>query len=528
MPYQVRRNRRANPKSKLNARNRRSLQKPNGVISPRVQKVGGERFAIVCVDPAKHRSEWMMADYFGNLLIQQQTLEHQATFFKLAVAQIREAQQQHDIQDMIVVVERTGNYHLPAKRAFAKAGFETRVVHPFATKQYRMPANPGNKTDGNDLDAQHRAAVAGFGLCELELESPYQELQLKARHRRNLVEKASALVCQIREHLHLAMPGFGTLFDHLLKHKSAIAIARRCDSPAKAIELGHAGLSQHLREKKIRHQPRTIDKVLAWAAQAVDDSAQDGPLHHAIWTDLEELYQHFQRQITALERELAGDLVQTPYVRLMAIPGINVVSAAELAGEMGPITRYANANAITGRCGLYPSRSQSDQTDNDRGPIIRQANRRLRCVLMRIADNLALHCAYYRGQADADEARGIDKRASRVKIAKKFSRLAFACVAGDEPMKHPCFRKPDSIMEKLREFHHQHQTPVDRLLSDLETAVGQLPYNTCSHEAEIVAHVLQQQTNRHRGAVAIGELLPAVLARLEIKITKQNKYGDRS
>ena len=61
-------------------------------------------------------------------------------------------------------------------------------------------------------------------------------------------------------------------------------------------------------------------------------------MHHAIWTDLHELYQHFQRQISALERELASDLVQTPYVRLLAIPGINVVSAAELAGEMGPIT----------------------------------------------------------------------------------------------------------------------------------------------------------------------------------------------
>ena len=46
------------------------------MISPRVQKVGGEHFAIVCVDPAKHRSEWMMADYFGNLLIEPQTVEH--------------------------------------------------------------------------------------------------------------------------------------------------------------------------------------------------------------------------------------------------------------------------------------------------------------------------------------------------------------------------------------------------------------------------------------------------------------------
>ncbi len=148
---------------------------------------------------------------------------------------------------------------------------------------------------------------------------------------------------------------------------------------------------------------------------------------------------------------------------------------------------------------------------------------------MRIADNLACHCAYYRGQADADQARGTDKRAARVKIANRFSRLTIACVAGDQPLKHPCFQKPDSILEKLREFHHQHETPVDQLLSDLETVVGQLPYNTRSHEAEIVADVLkQQQMNRRRGGVAIGEVLPAVLARLEIKTTKENEHRDRS
>ena len=94
----------------------------------------------------------------------------QTAFFKLAIAQIREAQQQHEIQDTIVVVERTGNYHLAPKRAFAKAGFETRVIHPFATKQYRVPADPGNKTDGTDLDVYHRAAGAGLGLCYLEFE----------------------------------------------------------------------------------------------------------------------------------------------------------------------------------------------------------------------------------------------------------------------------------------------------------------------------------------------------------------------
>ena len=525
MPYSVKSGKRT--KRKSNRRKSSSLQKPNGVISHRVQKVGGEKFAIVCVDPAKHRSEWMMADYFGNILVQPQTLEHQGPFFKLAIELIRQTQQQLRIEDTIVVVERTGNYYLPPKRAFASAGFETRVVHPFATKQYRMPANPGNKTDETDLHAQHRAAVAGFGLCEFELESPYRELQLRARHRRKLVEKAAALACQIREHLHLGMPGFAGLFDHLLLNKSALALARRCESPAELIELGRAGLSRHLRDNNIRHQMRTIDKVLAWAAQAAQDPIQDGTMHHAIWTELEELYQHFQRRISTLEQELASYVVKTPYVRLMAISGINVVSVAELAGEMGPTKRYANANAITGRAGLYPSRYQSDQTDLASGPIIRQANRRLRCVLMRIADNLACHCHYYRAQADMDLARGVDKRASRVKIAKRFSRLALACVAGYQPMKHPCFQQPDSILEKLRKFHHEHQTPLDQVLTNLETAVEQLPYHTCGREAVVVAKVLEEHTPRHRGGVAIGELLPAVLARLNIRTT-EDENKDRS
>lgn len=170
----------------------------------------------MCIDPAKLRSEWMMADYFGNLLIEPQTVEHQAAFFELAVEQIRQVQEQHTIQDTIVTVERTGSYYLALKRALARAGFETRVVHPFTTKQYRMV----------DLYAQHRAAIAGLGLCEFELKSPYRELQLRARHRRNLVEKAASIARQTREHLHLSMPGYATLFDRLFLNKSVLAIDR--------------------------------------------------------------------------------------------------------------------------------------------------------------------------------------------------------------------------------------------------------------------------------------------------------------
>ena len=88
-----------------------------------------------------------------------------------------------------------------------------------------MTTNPGNKTDQMDLHAQHRAAVAGFGLSEPEKESPCRELQLRARYRLNLVEQAASIACQVREHLQLAMPGYAAFFDHLLDQQSAMAIS---------------------------------------------------------------------------------------------------------------------------------------------------------------------------------------------------------------------------------------------------------------------------------------------------------------
>ncbi len=69
---------------------------------------------------------------------------------------------------------------------------------------------------------------------------------------------------------------------------------------------------------------------------------------------------------------------------------------------------------------------------------------------------------------------------------------------------------------------------MDRLLADLETTVEQLPYNTRGHEAEVVSQVLQEHTSRRRGGVAIGELLPTVLARLNIRTSKDNQNRDRS
>src|SRR6476619_2516415 len=109
------------------------VQKPSGTFHPRVQKVGPEHFGIVAVDCAKARSKWMLADFYGRILVPPTVLEHHGHGFAAAVAELRQAIQQHGLGDAIVAIERTGIYHLPVKRAFTSNKFETRIVHPLTT-----------------------------------------------------------------------------------------------------------------------------------------------------------------------------------------------------------------------------------------------------------------------------------------------------------------------------------------------------------------------------------------------------------
>src|SRR5438309_11709159 len=93
------------------------LQKPRGVIHPRVQRVGPEHFGIISVDCAKARSKWMLCDFYGNLIVSPRVVEHNSAGLDAMITQIRQALSAHGLVDCLVAVERTGRYHRPVQRA---------------------------------------------------------------------------------------------------------------------------------------------------------------------------------------------------------------------------------------------------------------------------------------------------------------------------------------------------------------------------------------------------------------------------
>jgi len=362
---------------------KRFIGKPAGQIQERVQAVGPEHFGVVAVDCAKRRSKWMLCNFFGKVVVEPTSVEHSTGGLREMTQLVARTCQAEGLTDVIVAVEMTGIYHKPVQRAFRKGGFDTRIVHPFASSHYRQPLHPDAKTDDHDLEAIFQAAIRGYGLATLPVGEVYQSLQAVSRHRHNLVKQRSRLMVQIRRLLHQTMPGFADLFDEgkLFHHSIALPVALQFPSAEAIREAGVDGISRRLNQIHVSFQTRTIERIVAWAGNATEPSELT-PMYTRQWQQLNQVRQMWDEQILATEREMAGFLVETPYVLLLTVTGINVVSAARFAGEAGPIEHYASARAINGRAGLFPSRYQSDEVDHADGSLIRQCNRKLRGAAM--------------------------------------------------------------------------------------------------------------------------------------------------
>jgi len=502
------------------------FQKPRGVLHPRVQAVGPEHFAIVCVDCAKARSKMMLADFYGRVLIEPTTIAHDRFSLDAAVRSVRDAMAQHKLKDGIVVVERTGRYHKVVQRTFTKAAFEVRVVHPFATKQFRQPADPGNKTDDTDLSAILRATISGFGLSEPKPDPLFVRLQLLARYRRSLVRGRVTIQLKMLEHLEACMPGYSRCVSDLFDSEVAMWVAKNLESAQAIADVGVMGLVRRLSEAGVRRNVPVVERIVAWARSApiADEPAS---FHHRFFVELDEDQISKRRRIKGLEAEIAEQLVLTPYVLLLAIPGISVVSAAEFAGEAGPMERYPSARAITGRAGLYPSRYQSDEVDRRDGKLIRCANRDLRYTLTLIADNLLRCNEYFRVLGSSWQLRDKDPRDTRVKVAGRFTRIAFQVVGGRQVYRHPCARQRDYILEKLINFCVEHEIPPAQHRRILNAAADQLPPTARSEEA-IPLQERQARVRKHRGSGprSLGEILPELLAKLGVTLVRSNESGE--
>ncbi len=309
------------------------------------------------------------------------------------------------------------------------------------------------------------------------------------------------------------MPGYADLWedDKVFSKSVAMPIALQFSSAEAIKQARQAGMAKYLRKNKIRFQERTLDKIHAWSLQAADADPLQSLLTEQ-WKQLIQLRELLSVQINETERKTAHFLVKTPYILLLSITGINVVSAGELAGEAGPIEHYASATAINGPAGLYPSRYQSDEVDRSSG-VAKSSNRRLRAACILVAKNLIKCHSYYRGLAAIWKKRGVVTVDSQCRMANRVNRMVFQIVSGRQVWRGKGVDR-EYLLLKLREFHRTHGTTLEQTIADMNEAINWLPKSTYGTEAKPLAEMAGK---KRRGPTAIGDLLIPLLTRLGVR-----------
>jgi transposase len=151
----------------------------------------------------------------------------------------------------------------------------------------------------------------------------------------------------------------------------------------------------------------------------------------------------------------------------------------------------------------------------------------LRQAILTIADNLMTCNDYFRDLSAKWREAGKDPRHSHVKVAGRFCRIAYQMVAGGRVFSHPSCRRRDYILNKLMKFHIDHETPMIQAQRTLGSAVEQIPGPERVAESTPLAEELAKATARRgRGPRLIGELLPAVLARLGVNLVESSRSGE--
>ena len=494
-----------------------SYRRISKALEPRLRNVGPEKFGILGVDSSKKHFAVLLTDFYGTELTGKLEFDNSAAGLSSLVETVQRLMAEHGLEDLVVAIERTGRYHVPVRDALRKH-WTVVIVHPYVTKKLRQAGDPGNKTDLTDLRAMIRAAIIGYGTSACQLPDPWAVWRLFHREREDRVKKRAIVRVQVQERIEALLPGFTRVFKKLWQQPNALALAEHYGTAEALRAAGEEAILEHLRASGHIARRSTVARMLQWAFGASPPDAH-AEVRHRLLRDQLALARTLDAQIRLYEAELARYLVDTPFILLLAIPGINVVSASGYGAELGPIEHYPTPRKIAGRAGLYPSRYQSDAVDHADGPLVKHGNARLRDALMEIAHNLVRCNEHFKAWAKAREERGWRKVKIRVALANKFARISYAMLAGRTGFTHPSMGRSQALLAKLVAFARGAGFEPAGIRDLLMRASRQLPKAAVEDEARALVELVPRRRRRpgpttDSQPVLLGDVLREVIAHL--------------
>ncbi len=414
-------------------------------FSQQLRGVNLEQVLIVAIDAAKLHQKALICNFFGDIIVKPFFFSVNESGIQLLCDRIKQAEKDCDAVRIFLGVEATGHYYEDIVRILAKHGYQVQIINPYTTKEERASALNWCKTDDLDLVAIAYAMVGNKATESKLPEGHYRQLLTLTRARRSEVRKRSTLRMEIRGLMDViwreyqgfssndhGKPTKTTVFSDMWG-KSSLYMMKHYPHPSMVISLGESGLREISQKHNLKIRSSTIQKLLRVANQALSRPKEElGAELLLLRMKLEDL-ERYDEKITCLEQEIESVLLQTDGRLLLSIPGIAVVTAAEMYAEMGDVSQYENPHQIIKKAGTNPVVIQSGGGKGYYGAISKQGNEHLRYVVYTAGKCLSLHNTELRPFYERLKEKGKHARKIHIAMGNKFIKIAFAMLRDKKP-----------------------------------------------------------------------------------------------
>lgn len=306
--------------------------------------------------------------------------------------------------------EPTGHYWKPLAHFLVQNGIQVFFIKTTAVKAMReLTDSTPSKNDKRDAVTLAHLLREGKCLKSPPPEGVWRELRELARCRQRVSEGYNALLQRLKAIIE-------TFFPELLPHFSSLEgvglrkLLAEAPFPEDLLNKEVDWLAVNLgkwtrRKKKAREKAEKI-------VRAATESAGMPPLpgDRARLGSVLRLLELYKTELKLIEEEMAMVLDRTGYAEiLLSVPGIGVVSAATLLGELGNPENFENASQWVSMAGIDPSEKSSGKRESRRR-ISKKGRPLLRTNLFFMALTAIQHCPelrsyYLRRKGDIESGR---------------------------------------------------------------------------------------------------------------------------
>ena len=390
----------------------------------------------VGIDVSKEKSTVCILKPYGEVIMAPKDVQHTESELEKLVKELHKLQ-----EEVRVVMEATGAYHLPILSYMKENGFFVALINPLEMKRYRCQGIRNAKTD--KIDSR---IIANYGidfwyhLTDFKTsEQYYVELRLLGRQYRQYMKFRVENVLTLANMLDQTMPGIKTLLGDWNKYTGKDKLSDfayeywHFDNITKKTEKQFVeSFSKWAKKKGYRQNESKAKQIYALAKEGIPTLPSSTPSTKMLVQESVKIVREVDNTLTQIltrMNEIAKMLPEYQVVHDMG--GVGDTLAARLIGEIGDVRRFHNAKALVAYAGIDAPPYQSGKFTGTDRHISKRGSSTLRKVGFETMTSLVMQKKIGDPVYDfiqKKQAEGKPSKVARIAGFNKFLRIYYARV----------------------------------------------------------------------------------------------------